>query len=169
MYEDSLKQLNMCTVACLNDSHLPSDTHTFHCACQSAWDQKELLLLFFFFFVIVVFPHYFSLTALLGGRSPPFFCCPVIYLLIHHAAILCGPEWSSGRWVEVPGWRVEDTQWREKCSARSRSRRVRVLRRWGFRITCRKGEGKSWELLFNRGQTTSALCLLIERVSDRFF
>lgn len=40
MYEDSLKQLNMCTVACLNDSHLPSDTHTFHCACQSAQVQK---------------------------------------------------------------------------------------------------------------------------------
>lgn len=41
MYEDSLKQLNMCTVACLNDSHLPSDTHTFHCACQSAQAQKK--------------------------------------------------------------------------------------------------------------------------------
>ena len=41
MYEDSLKQLNMCTVACLNDSHLPSDTHIFHCTCQSAQAQKE--------------------------------------------------------------------------------------------------------------------------------
>lgn len=41
MYEDSLKQLNMCTVACLNNSHLPSDTHSFHCACQSAQTQED--------------------------------------------------------------------------------------------------------------------------------
>lgn len=49
MYEDSLKQLNMCTVACLNDSHLPSDTHTFHCACQSAQTEKKKKCCLFFF------------------------------------------------------------------------------------------------------------------------
>lgn len=67
MYEDSLKQLNMCTVACLNDSHLPSDTHTFHCACQSAQAQKEKKEKnMYTYFVIVVFPRCSSLTALLG-------------------------------------------------------------------------------------------------------
>lgn len=50
MHEDSLKQLEMCTVACLNDSHLPSDTHTFYCACQSAQAQKRGKKLGCFFF-----------------------------------------------------------------------------------------------------------------------
>lgn len=59
MYEDSLKQLNMCTVACLNDSHLPSDTHTFHCACQSAQAQKKKKKKHVFFLAAPV-------TALLG-------------------------------------------------------------------------------------------------------
>lgn len=61
MYEDSLKQLNLCTVACLNDSHLPSDTHTFHCACQSAQAQKEKKKRKHVFFFLAT-----AVTALLG-------------------------------------------------------------------------------------------------------
>lgn len=108
MYEDSLKQLNMCTVACLNDSHLPSDTHTFHCACQSAQAQKKrkkksmvffslLLLLPFWVFVGQV-------TSLL----------PLPHLL---RWLLCWDSASSRKepgqvqhFWKVPTWRVVDTQ-----------------------------------------------------------
>lgn len=55
MHEDTLKQLEMCTVACLNDSHLPRDTHTFYCACQSAQAQKGGKKLVFFFSSILLF------------------------------------------------------------------------------------------------------------------
>lgn len=73
MYEDSLKQLNLCTVACLNDSHLPSDTHTFHCACQSAQAQKEKKkkkARFFFSLLLLLLP-FWVFAGQVTSRFPP--------------------------------------------------------------------------------------------------
>lgn len=86
MHEDSLKQLEMCTVACLNNSHLPSDTHTFYCACQSAQAQKGGKKLLFFFSLLVLFPLFWAfvgqVTCLL----------PLTHLLRSLMVTYCIPE-----------------------------------------------------------------------------
>lgn len=157
----------------LPERFTPAKWHPHISLCLSSLPEtrrkKKIFLINLFIFCNCCFSSLLLSHCPSGGQVTSLFLLPCDI----SADISCWDiVWSrtEPRQVEVPGWRVEDTQWREKCSARSRSRRVRVLRRWGFRITFRKGEGKSWELLlFNRGQATSALCLLIERVSDRVF
>lgn len=95
MHEDSLKQLEMCTVACLNNSHLPSDTHTFYCACQSAQAQKGGKKLLFFFSLLVLFPLFWAfvgqVTCLL----------PLTHLLRSLMVTYCIPEKREARQVQL--------------------------------------------------------------------